>query len=85
MGDNVDSWKKDPEKWNPENIKLIFEQLVVHYGTFGMRGGEARDYHIVQQWLEVRIEELEEELGLPRTPTRAEQYRELTRDQQSGD
>jgi len=85
MGDNVDSWKKDPEKWTPENIKLIFEQLVVHYGTFGMRGGEARDYHVVQQWLEVRIEELEQELGLPRTQTRAEQYRDLTRLDQSGD
>ncbi len=85
MGDNVDGWKNDPEKWTPENIKLIFEQLVVHYGTFGMRGGEARDYHIVQQWLEIRIEELEQELGLPRTKTRAEQYRELIRDQQNGD
>ena len=85
MGDNVDSWKKDPEKWKPENIKLIFEQLAVHYGSIGLRGGEARDYHIVQQWLETRIDDLEEELGLPRTQTTVEQNRELIRDQQNGD
>ena len=84
-GDAIDSWKSDPEQWTPENIKLLFEQLEVHYGTWGMRGGEARDYHIIQQWLETRIDDLEQELGLPRTPTKAEQYRALTRDQQSGD
>ena len=85
MGDNVDSWKKDPEKWKPENIKLIFEQLAVHYGSIGLRRGEARDYHIVQQWLETRIDDLEQELGLPRTQTTVEQNRELIRDQQNGD
>jgi hypothetical protein len=89
IGDYVDAQKKDLDpkttKWTPENKELLFEQLVLSFGTFGMRGGEARDYHIVQQWLEIRIEELEQELGLPRTKTRAEQYRELIRDQQNGD
>ncbi len=85
MGDHFDIWKKDPEKWKPENIKLIFEQLAVHYGSIGLRGGEARDYHIVQQWLETRIDDLEQELGLPRTQTTVEQNRELIRDQQNGD
>lgn len=84
-GDNIDSWKNDPEKWTPENIKLLFEQLVVHYGTWGLRGGEARDYHIIQQWLETRIDDLEQELGLPRTPTRAEEYREMVRKEQTGE
>jgi len=88
IGDYVDNQKKDlnpkTTKWTPENKELLFEQLVLSFGTFGMRGGEARDYHIIKMWLETRIEQLEYELDLPRTRTEAELERERIRKDQSG-
>ena len=50
-----------------------------------MRGGEARDYHIIKMWLETRIEQLEYELGLPRTRTEAELERQRIREEQNVD
>ena len=89
IGDYVDAQKSDlnpkTTKWTPENKELLFEQLVISFGTFGMRGGEARDYHIIKMWLETRIEQLEYELGLPRTPTEAELERQRIRNEQNGE
>ena len=89
IGDYVDAQKSDlnpkTTKWTPENKELLFEQLVISFGTFGMRGGEARDYHIIKMWLETRIEQLEDELGLPRTPTEAELERQRIRNEQNGE
>ena len=89
IGDYVDAQKSDlnpkTTKWTPENKELLFEQLVISFGTFGMGGGEARDYHIIKMWLETRIEQLEDELGLPRTPTEAELERQRIRNEQNGE